>query len=132
MIVSVFLLLIGVFWTQGNLHNRKVGEEAVTFHANNPYDQAFPDCTKHKRLVTESKLKVMVCPMIKDELGFLGEFAAYYKVSVLHRLRSSLSPPLRLFSSVWTHRYPSSSNTYPNLAFSWVQTGSWIRPCHVP
>ena len=47
-----------------------------------PYNQEFPDCTKGnnaKPMITKSKLKVMACPMIKDEEGFLSEWAAYYK-----------------------------------------------------
>ena len=48
-----------------------------------PYYQHLPDCSKTKPAdfpVKKTKAKGIVCPMIKDEEGFLSEWVAYYQV----------------------------------------------------
>jgi len=78
--MTFFLCLFNVllFCSEIVFSAAKFEEYATNEH--NPYNQVFPDCSKSNPLVTKSKLKVLACPMIKDEMGFLSEYAAYYKV----------------------------------------------------
>ena len=85
-ILSLFAFVSFVLRVTANLHSgggRTKLDNGEGYHVTNPYDQYFPDCTVGKNsasLITKSKLKVLVCPMIKDEEGYLSEFVAYYKV----------------------------------------------------
>ena len=47
-----------------------------------PYFQHLPDCSKgdYPRVHKKTNVKGIVCPMIKDEVGFLSEWAAYYEM----------------------------------------------------
>lgn len=47
-----------------------------------PYNQNLPDCTsfKYNKVVKKTKVKGIVCPMIKNEIGFLSEWTAYYEM----------------------------------------------------
>ena len=48
-----------------------------------PLHQFLPDCTKHSYrdfVFKKTKSKGMVCPMVKDEEGFLSEWAAFYEM----------------------------------------------------
>lgn len=46
-----------------------------------PYYQHLPDCEKRefKIIKKATDKKAIVCPMIKDETGFLSEWTAYYQ-----------------------------------------------------
>ena len=45
-------------------------------------NQLLPICTREtsRPLVSKTKLKGIVCPMIKDEVGFLSEWVAFYEI----------------------------------------------------
>lgn len=46
-----------------------------------PYNQHLPDCSAStKRLKKKTNAKALLCPMIRDEEGFLSEWVAYYQV----------------------------------------------------
>jgi hypothetical protein len=47
-----------------------------------PYYQHLPDCDKRTTPNVNKKTdrKGVVCPMIKDEIGFLSEFVAFYEM----------------------------------------------------
>jgi hypothetical protein len=47
-----------------------------------PYYQHLPDCSKggYKTVTKKTNVKGIVCPMIKDEIGFLSEWTAYYEM----------------------------------------------------
>ena len=46
-----------------------------------PYNQHLPDCKKgYEKLKKKTNKKGILCPMIKDEEGFLAEWIAYYQV----------------------------------------------------
>lgn len=46
-----------------------------------PYNQHLPDCSQgFKRLQKKTKAKALLCPMIRDEEGFLSEWVAYYQM----------------------------------------------------
>jgi hypothetical protein len=46
-----------------------------------PYNQHLPDCTESvPRLKKTSNAKTIICPMIRDEEGFLSEWIAYYQM----------------------------------------------------
>lgn len=46
-----------------------------------PYYQHLPDCTKGYRTITKNTtMKGIVCPMVKDETGFLSEWVAYHEM----------------------------------------------------
>lgn len=47
----------------------------------NPYHQQLPDCTQPRTNVfKKTQWKGIVCPMVKDEVGFLSEWAAFYEM----------------------------------------------------
>jgi len=46
-----------------------------------PYFQHLPDCTKpYPTIKKNTTMKGIVCPMVKDETGFLSEWVAYYEM----------------------------------------------------
>ena len=46
-----------------------------------PYYQHLPDCTKSYPIILKNTtMKGIVCPMVKDETGFLSEWVAYYEM----------------------------------------------------
>eukprot|EP01041_Mallomonas_annulata_P000112 gene112-165_t len=47
-----------------------------------PYHQYLPDCSNgtYPMVLKETKVKGIVCPMVKDEEGFLSEWTAYYEM----------------------------------------------------
>jgi len=47
-----------------------------------PFNQHLPNCNLNKfnELKKKSSLKAIVCPMVKDEEGFLSEWLAFYKI----------------------------------------------------
>lgn len=47
-----------------------------------PYFQNLPDCSKreYKNVTKQTKIKGIVCPMVKDEVGFLSEWIAFYEM----------------------------------------------------
>ena len=46
-----------------------------------PYYQHLPDCMKSYPTITKNTtMKGIVCPMVKDETGFLSEWVAYYEM----------------------------------------------------
>ena len=52
-----------------------------------PYYQHLPDCDKAKPVpVKKTKLKGIVCPMIKDEEGFLSEWVAFYEIQGFNKV----------------------------------------------
>ena len=79
----LFIILIEFYvLSLPNLFGNSINEDNQNLMIKSPYNQEFPDCTKGdnaKPMITKSKLKVIACPMIKDEEGFLSEWAAYYK-----------------------------------------------------
>lgn len=55
---------------------------ALETDVKSPYYQYLPDCSKggYKTITKKTSVKGIVCPMIKDEVGFLSEWAAYYEM----------------------------------------------------
>jgi hypothetical protein len=52
------------------------------WNSNNPYYQHLPNC-KLKNKITIKKNSIstgLICPMVRDERGFLSEFVAYYQM----------------------------------------------------
>ena len=46
-----------------------------------PYYQHLPDCTKGYRTISKNTtMKGIVCPMVKDETGFLSEWVAFHEM----------------------------------------------------
>ena len=48
-----------------------------------PYNQHLPDCTKksdYPQVVKKTTEKAILCPMIRDEEGFLAEWISYYQM----------------------------------------------------
>lgn len=55
---------------------------ALEVDVKSPYYQHLPDCSKsdYQRVFKKTTTKGIVCPMIKDEIGFLSEWTAYYEM----------------------------------------------------
>ena len=50
-------------------------------HDRNVFNQHLPNClTGYDRITTKSSAKAILCPMIRDEEGFLSEWVAYYQM----------------------------------------------------
>jgi hypothetical protein len=47
-----------------------------------PYHQHLPNCSKrqYKNITKQTSIKGIVCPMVKDEVGFLSEWVAFYEM----------------------------------------------------
>lgn len=47
----------------------------------NPFFQNLPDCNADfEKISKKTESKALLCPMIRDEKGFLSEFTAYYQI----------------------------------------------------
>lgn len=69
----LFLTLILFVW---NVNGGKETDER------SPYYQHLPDCSKKdvQYVYKKTNKKGILCPMIKDEIGFLSEWTAYYEM----------------------------------------------------
>lgn len=56
--------------------------DALSVDKRSPYYQHLPDClnTDYPRVYKKTDKKGIICPMIKDEVGFLSEWVAYYEM----------------------------------------------------
>ena len=61
---------------------RAQGTEGPPGTGRSPLDQGLPTCTAgtFKRIERKTTAKAIVCPMIRDEEGFLSEWVAYYQM----------------------------------------------------
>ena len=58
-----------------------------TSETTNPYDQKLPDCSKgYKTIIKRTEKKAILCPMIKNEEGFLSEWVAYYQMHGFNKI----------------------------------------------
>jgi len=77
-ILALFILLLSIF---------DLANSAGEITEDNPYNQKFPDCTKpYSTIQKKSNAKGVLCPMIKDEEGFLSEWVAYYEMHGFTRI----------------------------------------------
>jgi hypothetical protein len=53
-----------------------------------PYFQYLPDCELNQRppILKTTKLKGIVCPQVKDEIGFLSEWVGYYEMQGFNKI----------------------------------------------
>lgn len=60
----------------------RVSQSLPKTNPKSPYNQYLPDCKNGSYPVIEKKTKMkgIVCPMIKDEIGFLSEWTAFYEM----------------------------------------------------
>lgn len=56
----------------------------VDFKEKSPYNQYLPVCSdrasEKNRIVKKTTAKTIICPMFRDEEGFLSEWVAYYQM----------------------------------------------------
>lgn len=82
-VFQIFLVIhsSSLLWT-GDSANDKNGLGYKNPSEKSPYYQHLPDCTKNgfKRVTKKTKAKGIVCPMFRDEEGFLSEWVAYYQM----------------------------------------------------
>lgn len=77
MISPLCLLLVALML----ISSSKGGRFDPQVSPDSPFSQALPVCTKEYRpIVTKSTAKAILCPMIRDEEGFLSEWVAYYQM----------------------------------------------------
>ncbi len=74
--VSFWLaLLVCVSSTIGGVHE---SEDSQSY---SPFQQHLPECTQsYPRVMKKTQHKAIVCPMFRDEAGFLSEWIAYYQM----------------------------------------------------
>lgn len=74
-----------------------------------PYYQHLPDCSNRSRpfVFKKTNWKGIVCPMIKDEEGFLSEWAAFYEMQGFDKI---------VF-------YDNQSNSTIDELLPWIKTG---------
>ena len=78
----IFMLLfcLLLFHQLGSLLGKQLSTQILppSYH---PYNQQLPDCqTDNKNIMKTTKKKGIVCPLVKDEEGFLSEWVAYYEM----------------------------------------------------
>ena len=58
-----------------------VGGDVAKTQDISPFQQHLPDCEDgFQRIAKKTTAKALICPMIRDEQGFLSEWTAYYQV----------------------------------------------------
>ena len=82
LLIQSFLLLIIVCIQYLSFAHASGGEESKT--KRHPLDQSLPDCSDDDNvkatstpLINKSDKKGILCPMVKDEEGFLSEWVAW-------------------------------------------------------
>jgi len=81
-----FLSLIVLLLCDGTLARPKNADDIKE----SPLYLNLPDCdikANYKPLQKETKAKGIICPMFKDEEGFLSEFVAYYQLHGIDHIR---------------------------------------------
>ena len=75
----VFILLLIVYEVQCKTKKNK---EINTENDNNPFNQHLPNCklNTYPIITKQTTKKAMLCPMFRDEEGFLSEWIAYYQM----------------------------------------------------
>lgn len=60
----------------------EVAAKQEEFQSKSPFNQHLPDCSKNKyvKIKKKTSAKAILCPMFKDEEGFLSEWVAYYQM----------------------------------------------------
>eukprot|EP01041_Mallomonas_annulata_P007380 gene7380-15070_t len=67
--------------------SKKTYNEINEPNKQSPFHQSFPDCTKpYNKIQKQTTSKAVLCPMIKDEEGFLSEWVAYYQMHGFDRI----------------------------------------------
>jgi hypothetical protein len=93
---SLFLSVLIIFfvfivYSSSNKHNQrhrkdpevesKAKSPEVDIIELSPYNQRLPDCRNpYTTLKKKTKAKAIICPMFRDEEGFLSEWLAYYQI----------------------------------------------------
>ena len=94
-----------------------------------PYHQGPPDCTQPHLAeepfpVKRTSLKGIVCPMVKDEQGFLSEFVAFYEMQGIHHVKfydsSTGNSSLSSFEEV---------QLWIDAGFVSIEREWWLSPC---
>ena len=58
-----------------------------------PYQQDLPQCTQgFQRVAKVTKKKAILCPMIREEEGFLSEWVGYYQMQGFDHLICHVGP----------------------------------------
>ena len=94
-----------------------------------PYNQNLPNCKQgFTKIRKKTKEKAILCPMFKDEMGFLNEWIAYYKLQGFDHIMmfdddssddyaSEIAPWVKSgFVSVKANWTTESLNMHPNFA----------------
>lgn len=85
LIVS-WILLAQYVSASANASDAEMGRPEMS--AMSPYYQRLPDCgSGYERITKKTAKKAMVCPMFKDEKGFLSEWVAYYQIHGFDHVR---------------------------------------------
>ena len=76
--MPILLLLLLLFFI--NCLSQK--QDEFQYQANSPYNQKLPNCDDKKYDIIQKKTntKAILCPMFKDEEGFLSEWVGYYQM----------------------------------------------------
>jgi hypothetical protein len=109
-----------------NLISCKFVETTATT-VKSPYYQYLPDCSNRTYKVIEkySNVKGIVCPMVKDEIGFLSEWVAFYEMQGFNHIIffdnnsttsfSELNPWIKTgFVTIKTNWYSNEKSLFQN------------------
>lgn len=83
MILTFFVVFLGIITVCAR-------PKSSENHKESPLYQNLPDCTakeSYQALKKETRAKGIICPMFKDEEGFLSEFVAYYQMHGIDHIR---------------------------------------------
>lgn len=72
------------------IHSVNAKPKSTENHRESPLYQHLPDCSAKEEYTViqkETKAKGIICPMFKDEEGFLSEFVAYYQMHGIDHIR---------------------------------------------
>jgi hypothetical protein len=94
----------------------------------NPYYQHLPDCSKDNReswITKSTKAKGIICPMVRDEVGFLSEWVAYYELHGFNHIRfyDDKSGP-----DAFVELEPWIKSGFVSIVSNWTSTSLGLSP----
>jgi hypothetical protein len=106
--VGIKFLLVLCLWhiaAEGTLEYAEV---------KSPYNQHLKTCTNSTVLRKKTEMKGILCPMVKDEKGFLSEWVAFYEVQGFEKFifydNNSTEDFNELNHGLWTGGWKSSES----------------------
>jgi len=81
-LISFLFVVLNIILNEENQLSLSLFVNSDDIDIRSPYYQYLPDCLNEKYpiIIKQTTIKGLVCPMIKNEIGFLSEWTGYYEM----------------------------------------------------